>query len=64
MRRLLVALVCVLTFTSCTVDEGGNSPTQSVKGYNVKLPGGGTVICVVYNGMEKGGVSCDWEGRR
>lgn len=56
-RRVLVALAGVLLLAGCGDGAGGSG----VKGVDVELPDGGTVVCVSQGG---GGIDCDWDGAR
>lgn len=62
MRRGLAAIAAVLLLAGC-----GDAGEGSLNDWNTvehKLPDGRTVDCVVWSGIEKGGIDCDWDGAR
>jgi predicted small secreted protein len=63
-KMTILAVVAATALTGCaTAGAPGGNGSDSFYVEEVALPDGGTVQCVVYNGYQKGGISCDWSGR-
>lgn len=70
LAALIFALLAAISACSGYVPETGSSTTARKDGYwlgnsliyaEVETPRG-TVPCIVYDGIDEGGVSCDWSG--
>lgn len=67
MRFVIAGLVGVLLLAGCSsnaMTKTGTGNGGSLKTYDVDLPNGNTVLCVVYESGYAGGLSCDWDGTR
>lgn len=63
-KLLVVIALAAMLLTGCSSDaitETGTGTGGSLKTYNVDLPDGGTVLCVIFAAGYKGGLSCDWD---
>lgn len=67
---LLIAIIFLVCSCAGYIPETGSSTTARKDGYwlgssliyaEVETPRG-TVPCIVYDGIDEGGVSCDWSG--
>lgn len=64
MRKWIVGLAVVLV--ACA---GGrevnieNNDAWDIDYREITLPDGRTIPCIVYNSVNKGGISCDWGAR-
>ncbi len=66
---LIVVLLFVLTGCSSSDQEdinyyGNNEVAEDIYEVNVPMDNGDTVRCIVFSGLRKGGITCDWEGAR
>lgn len=60
----VVALIGALLLSGCSVsDSDSGTDDGRVQAYVVPLPDGGSVVCAVYTRVNRGGLSCDWEGK-
>lgn len=63
MKLLAAAILSIVALTACApTTNTGEKITEGLSSFNVKLPDGNTVVCVVYDGYKAGGVTCDWDG--
>lgn len=64
MRKWIVGLVAVLAVACASPTrveiEGGD---WDIDYREIALPDGRTIPCIIYNSIEKGGISCDWGER-
>lgn len=72
MKRWLVVGMVLLSLVGCNSQKEPVSDTESRKvsrrgsitEYEYTLKSGVDVTCLVYNSVEKAGMSCDWAGLR
>ena len=61
MKRLMTAAgIAMLAFTLTACGQGMTASGKAVESRNVKLPDGGSVVCVAIGD----GLSCDWDTAR
>lgn len=61
---LFVAAVTIFFMWVVGMTDATNDPNNSIKVRTVELGNGREVTCITYNAVQKGGITCDWEGAR
>ena len=68
MKKTALALItAVLLLGACASvpgEEAQKSGIEDVSVAEVPIPGGKTVVCVIFQGVNEGGITCDWENAK
>lgn len=62
-----IAAVAALGLSGCAapetteVESAGENLSDGLKESKIRLSDGREITCIIYTGVRKGGLSCDWE---